>query len=178
METTPDWMDPLVSRGACPIEDQSLNANSKFRFVQRRLSVLNLCSTEKDIGLKAKWLYSIWNSVHLQFLTFPNFLNIRLVQMDDLAPNWFQATIKFEAHLICHFLENITCGRQAIFARTLLVANYHSLIFFLISGEVHVYTAVQGSSVDLPCNITPPIFTDRVRLVLYFRNDTDRPIYT
>ncbi len=47
-----------------------------------------------------------------------------------------------------------------------------------ISGDVPVYTAVQGSSVEMPCNITPPIFTDRVRLVLYFRNDSAIPIYT
>eukprot|EP00095_Tigriopus_kingsejongensis_P001267 maker-scaffold149_size310270-snap-gene-0.11 protein:Tk01267 transcript:maker-scaffold149_size310270-snap-gene-0.11-mRNA-1 annotation:"PREDICTED: uncharacterized protein LOC663132" len=38
--------------------------------------------------------------------------------------------------------------------------------------------AVQGSSVSLPCNITPPIITDKVRLVLFFRNDSKVPIYT
>lgn len=38
--------------------------------------------------------------------------------------------------------------------------------------------AVQGSSVNLPCNITPPIITDKVRLVLFFRNDSKVPIYT
>ncbi len=53
-----------------------------------------------------------------------------------------------------------------------------STIYFPFTGDVPVYTAVQGSSVDLPCNITPPIFTDRVRLVLYFRNDSAVPIYT
>ena len=37
LETTPDWMDPLVSRGACPMADQSLDAISQFRFVQSRL---------------------------------------------------------------------------------------------------------------------------------------------
>ena len=41
-----------------------------------------------------------------------------------------------------------------------------------------MFTAVEGNSVELPCNITPPIFTDRVRLVLYFRNDSAVPIYT
>ena len=61
LDTTPDWMDPLVSRGACPMVDQSLNANSQFRFMQRRLcsSVLIHCNTKKDIVSKAKCLYSI-----------------------------------------------------------------------------------------------------------------------
>ena len=51
-------------------------------------------------------------------------------------------------------------------------------LVLLIAGDVPTYTAVQGSSVELPCNITPPIFTDRVRLVLFFRNDSAIPIYT
>ena len=50
--------------------------------------------------------------------------------------------------------------------------------FLFVPGDVPVYTAVQGSAVEMPCNITPPIFTDRVRLVLYFRNDSAIPIYT
>ena len=49
---------------------------------------------------------------------------------------------------------------------------------FRLTGDVPVFTAVEGNSVELPCNITPPIFTDRVRLVLYFRNDSAVPIYT
>ncbi len=39
-------------------------------------------------------------------------------------------------------------------------------------------TAVQGSSVDLPCNVTAPILGDKVRLVLWFKNDSSLPLYT
>ena len=41
-----------------------------------------------------------------------------------------------------------------------------------------VVSAVVGSSVNLPCNITPPDVADRVRLVLFFRNGSKVPIYT
>lgn len=39
-------------------------------------------------------------------------------------------------------------------------------------------SAVQGSSVELPCNLTAPKFNDKVRLVLWFKNDSSLPIYT
>ena len=39
-------------------------------------------------------------------------------------------------------------------------------------------SAVQGSSVELPCNLTAPIYGDKVRLVLWFKNDSNLPIYT
>ena len=39
-------------------------------------------------------------------------------------------------------------------------------------------SAVQGSSVELPCNLTAPIYGDKVRLVLWFKNDSSLPIYT
>ena len=38
-------------------------------------------------------------------------------------------------------------------------------------------SAVQGSSVDLPCN-TAPIAGDRVKLVLWFKNNSSLPVYT
>ena len=47
-----------------------------------------------------------------------------------------------------------------------------------LAEKVPRINAVQGSSVSLPCNITPPIITDKVRLVLFFRNDSKVPIYT
>ena len=66
-----------------------------------------------------------------------------------------------------------------VYLRKLKISHFLTAVclhFFL--GDVPTFTAVQGSSVELPCNITPPIFTDRVRLVLYFRNDSAVPIYT
>ena len=38
-------------------------------------------------------------------------------------------------------------------------------------------SAVQGSSVDLPCN-TAPAAGDRVKLVLWFKNNSSLPVYT
>ncbi len=75
--------------------------------------------------------------------------------------------------------ENLRIKRaQMAFWRAYITQPLMRPLFVYFAGDVPVYTAVQGSSVDLPCNITPPIFTDRVRLVLYFRNDSAVPIYT
>jgi len=49
-----------------------------------------------------------------------------------------------------------------------------------IENEVpeHSVSAVQGSSVELPCNLTAPIRGDKVRLVLWFKNKSTSPLYT
>jgi len=39
-------------------------------------------------------------------------------------------------------------------------------------------SSVSRSSVELPCNLTSPILDDEVRLVLWFKNDSAKPIYT
>lgn len=39
-------------------------------------------------------------------------------------------------------------------------------------------SSVARSSVELPCNLTSPILDDEVRLVLWFKNDSAKPIYT
>ena len=39
-------------------------------------------------------------------------------------------------------------------------------------------SSVEGGSVYLPCNMTSPIDGDKVRLVLWFKNISDKPIYT
>ena len=39
-------------------------------------------------------------------------------------------------------------------------------------------SSVEGGSVYLPCNMTSPIDGDKVRLVLWFKNNSDKPIYT
>ena len=51
------------------------------------------------------------------------------------------------------------------------------LWFFFPVPETSV-SSVQGSSVELPCNLTAPIYGDKVRLVLWFKNDSNLPIYT
>ncbi len=53
-----------------------------------------------------------------------------------------------------------------------------NLRHFLIPVPVTTVAAVQGSSVDLPCNISAPIRGDRVKLVLWFKNESSLPIYT
>ena len=57
---------------------------------------------------------------------------------------------------------------------------YQVLILFFSSFSVPQTTvsAVRGSSVELPCNITAPIFGDKVRLVLWFKDNSSLPIYT
>jgi len=39
-------------------------------------------------------------------------------------------------------------------------------------------SCVARSSVELPCNLTSPLENDQVRLVLWFKNDSAKPIYT
>ena len=55
--------------------------------------------------------------------------------------------------------------------------NYITLFFFFAGVKTSV-SAVQGSSVELPCNITAPIYGDKVRLVLWYKNESFNPIYT
>lgn len=54
----------------------------------------------------------------------------------------------------------------------------HIYCLIVIAEPQHTVSAVKGSSVDLPCNITPPIFGDQVRLVLWYKNESFNPIYT
>ena len=49
---------------------------------------------------------------------------------------------------------------------------------FSFSAPEQSVSAVQGSSVELPCNLTAPIRGDKVRLVLWFKNESSLPIYT
>ena len=44
--------------------------------------------------------------------------------------------------------------------------------------DYQAYNALVGSSVSLPCNITPPTSDDGVSLILWYRDDQSSPIYT
>ena len=57
-----------------------------------------------------------------------------------------------------------------------MYTTYFSPLF--ITGPVTSVSAVQGSSVELPCNVTSPLVGDKVRLVLWFKGDSSKPIYT
>ena len=50
-------------------------------------------------------------------------------------------------------------------------------IVFVSEKTVQV-SCVARSSVELPCNLTSPLKDDQVRLVLWFKNDSAKPIYT
>ena len=49
---------------------------------------------------------------------------------------------------------------------------------FTISDKTVSVSCVARSSVELPCNLTSPLAEDQVRLVLWFKNDSAKPIYT
>ena len=62
-----------------------------------------------------------------------------------------------------------------------MVRGIHSYIThesFCFSETTVQVSSVSRSSVELPCNLTSPILDDEVRLVLWFKNDSAKPIYT
>ena len=54
----------------------------------------------------------------------------------------------------------------------------NNLFLFYFSVPDNSVSTVQGSSVELPCNVTAPLDGDSVRLVLWFKNESSLPIYT
>ena len=53
------------------------------------------------------------------------------------------------------------------------------LLIFIFSVEKKHVTAVEGGSAALPCLTTPPNnMRDRMKLVLWFKNESAIPIYT
>ena len=49
---------------------------------------------------------------------------------------------------------------------------------FIFPEKTVSVSCVARSSVELPCNLTSPKPGDQVRLVLWFKNDSAKPIYT
>lgn len=49
---------------------------------------------------------------------------------------------------------------------------------FSIHKDYQAYNALNGNSISLPCNITPPSSDDGVSLILWYRDDLSTPIYT
>ena len=58
------------------------------------------------------------------------------------------------------------------------VVTFTTLNVFTISDKTVSVSCVARSSVELPCNLTSPLAEDQVRLVLWFKNDSAKPIYT
>ena len=56
---------------------------------------------------------------------------------------------------------------------------FEVFVLFLIPGEKDLVTAVEGGVARLPCETRPPNnMRDRIKLVLWFKNDSAIPIYT
>jgi hypothetical protein len=47
-----------------------------------------------------------------------------------------------------------------------------------VSDPVKVVEVTEGETARLPCNITPTIQGDRVKLVLWFKNESLKPFFT
>ena len=62
----------------------------------------------------------------------------------------------------------------------LLIQYLPNWLYFHISEKTVYVSCVSRSSVELPCNLTSPLADqdDQVRLVLWFKNDSAKPIYT
>ena len=80
----------------------------------------------------------------------------------------FYFTLTFSGETKFSYCRN-NCNKK-----TWIKQNY---LFYFSVPENSVST-VQGSSVELPCNVTAPAEGDSVRLVLWFKNESSLPIYT
>ena len=52
------------------------------------------------------------------------------------------------------------------------------MYFSLFSEWTYSVTAVEGNLVELPCNASTTKTGDEVKLVLWFKNGSNKPIYT
>ena len=63
--------------------------------------------------------------------------------------------------------------------QTLCGVQYSCLFICLfVADPVRVVEVSQGEEARLPCNITPSSQGDRVKLVLWFRNESLKPFFT
>ena len=104
------------------------------------------------------------------------------------------AKIKIKMSMILHsFSLKYTCSRKKNWKMPFLTRKWHNLFslvprnfvvtfttlnVFTISDKTVSVSCVARSSVELPCNLTSPLAEDQVRLVLWFKNDSAKPIYT
>ena len=67
---------------------------------------------------------------------------------------------------------------KAFRRKSLVLSNLsHVLFSFSVPDDVTEITTVEGQSVQLPCDITPPNLKEQVYLVLWYRQDEGEPIY-
>ncbi|KAI1303170.1 Kin of IRRE-like protein 3 [Halotydeus destructor] len=66
--------------------------------------------------------------------------------------------------------------KRIFLCKTLLCGHICSLAMWIV--DLPAYVALVGNNVALPCNITPLSPEDSVSLILWYRNDSVKPVYT
>ena len=67
---------------------------------------------------------------------------------------------------------------QKVFLNCPLGISYLKFFFAFLSEWTFSVTGIEGNLVKLPCNISTSKSEDDVKLVLWFKNGSNRPIYT
>ena len=62
--------------------------------------------------------------------------------------------------------------------RVLMVVGFENKDFFYFLEWTYSVTGIEGNLVELPCNLSTIKNEDGVKLVLWFKNGSNRPIYT
>lgn len=63
-------------------------------------------------------------------------------------------------------------------AFTIISTIVNSVLFFFLLETITSVLGITGSKVALPCNITPPVNDDAVALILWYKDDITKPIYS
>jgi hypothetical protein len=57
-----------------------------------------------------------------------------------------------------------------------MIANIQCAIFLFVAVKLEKVSVLSGRTAELPCDITPPTL-DSLYLVLWYKNNSDFPIY-
>lgn len=58
-----------------------------------------------------------------------------------------------------------------------VVTAHHGSLFHFLAGPPVLSESIIGTLGRLPCNVTPPIYEDRVALVIWYKVGLKTPIY-
>ena len=67
---------------------------------------------------------------------------------------------------------------SSLLTRVLMVVDFENKDFFYFLEWTYSVTGIEGNLVELPCNLSTIKSEDGVKLVLWFKNGSNRPIYT